>query len=111
MSNRLNITTKMIEDRNKYLFKVSELTGVAVDDVMSNSRKSDVSLARQYLAWVLHRWLGYSTTVVGRLIRRHHSDVIYSSAKINDGYPDSLVKEIKEKLIEFSKQQDDEQKT
>lgn len=95
----------MIEERNKYLFRISELTGIPVDDVMGSSRLTDIVTARSLLAWVLTDLCGYTTTQAGVLIRRHYSSVIYLRRKLTTAIrlPMDLVA-IMEDLKAYNKQ-------
>lgn len=105
----------MIKERNKYLVRISELTGIPVDDVMGGSRLMDIVTARSLLAWSLTDLCGYTTTQAGILIRRHYSSVIYLRRKLTTAIrlPMDIVA-IMENLKAYNKQlkqqQDEQQK-
>ena len=77
MRPKTNITTEMIALRNKVLVKVSELTGVPTDDIMSACRYEDVTMARRLTAWALCDLCLMSTTQTGVLLRRHYSSILF----------------------------------
>ena len=60
MRPRNYITDEMIEGRNKWLVRVSEVTGVAVDDIMGNQQTDSISQARHLTMWALVTLCGYS---------------------------------------------------
>ena len=76
------IMLAMIEERNKNLVRISELTGVSGDDILGCSRLMEIVTARSLLAWVLTDLCGYTTMQAGILIRRHYTSVIYLRNKI-----------------------------
>ncbi|MBR5640439.1 MAG: hypothetical protein IKW83_12080 [Muribaculaceae bacterium] len=69
------ITSQMLTDRNEYLLFISNITGIASDVIMSTSRVDTVCCARYLLSWALVELCGYSTTTVGKLMRRNHATV------------------------------------
>ena len=77
MRPKTNITTEMIALRNKVLVKVSELTGVPTDDIMSANRHEDTTMARRLTAWALCDLCLMSTTQTGVLLRRHYSSILF----------------------------------
>lgn len=95
----------MFAIRNKYLVRISELTGIPVDDIMGSSRLMDIVTARSLLAWSLTDLCGYTTTQAGVLIRRHYSSVIYLRKKLTTAIrlPMDVVA-IMEDLKAFNKQ-------
>lgn len=90
----------MIARRNEYLVLVSNLTGVPADDIMGNSRCERISTARQLVMWALYVLCGYSTTQVGRLMRRNHATICYAVRHMGYGYfgkeVENYVKQIKD---------------
>ena len=66
----------MIALRNKVLVKVSELTGVPSDDIMSANRHEDITMARRLTAWALCDLCLMSTTQAGTLLGRHYSTIL-----------------------------------
>lgn len=88
----------MIEERNKWLMAVSNITKVAVDDIMGNRRDERVSTARQLVMWALCDLCAYSTTQVGILMRRNHTTVTYGVNHVRWGYNGKKVDKLKEQL-------------
>ena len=72
----------MIKERNKFLVRISELTGISGDEILGARRFTEIVEARSLLAWALTDLCGYTTTQVGILIRRHYSSVIYLRRKL-----------------------------
>lgn len=98
MRPRNYITDEIIEGRNKWLVRVGEVTGVAVDDIMGNRRDERVSTARQLVMWALCDLCAYSTTQVGVLMRRNHTTVTYGVNHVRWGYNAKKVENIKKQL-------------
>lgn len=98
MRPRNYITDEMIEERNKWLMAVSNITKVAVDDIMGNRRDERVSTARQLVMWALCDLCAYSTTQVGVLMRRNHTTVTYGVNHVRWGYNGKKVDKLKEQL-------------
>ena len=98
MRPRNYISNEMIEGRNKWLVRVSEVTGVAVDDIMGHRRDENVSTARQLVMWALCELCGYSHTQVGVLMRRNHATVTYGVNHVRWGYNGKKVDKLKEQL-------------
>lgn len=92
----------MIEKRNNVLFKVNELTGAPIDEIMGRKRCERISTARQLTMWALVTLYGYSTTDVGILMRRNHATVTYAVSHINGGYLGKTIEGFRQKLIEYS---------
>lgn len=90
----METTSEMLDKRNKFMRVVSHITGVPVDDIMSESRVRNVATARMMVMWALHTLCGYTTTAIGVMLRRHYSSVIYAIHMINGGF--RLSKEEKE---------------
>ena len=82
MRPRNYITLPMIKERNKYLVRVSELTGISTDCIMGCRRFHEIVVARAILAWVLTDLCGYTTIQAGILLRKHYSSVIYLRKKL-----------------------------
>ena len=76
----------MIQERNKYLVRISELTGIPTDSIMGSRRFHDIVVARAILAWVLIDLRGYTTKQAGILLRRHYSSVIYLRSKLTTAH-------------------------
>lgn len=72
----------MIKERNKYLVRVSELTGISTGCIMGCRRFHEIVVARAILAWVLTDLCGYTTIQAGILLRKHYSSVIYLRKKL-----------------------------
>lgn len=84
-----DITTEMIERRNKVLVAVSNLTGVPVDDIMGAGQSDRVVIARYLTMWVLHDIYRFTMMNIGTLMHRHYSTVIYAVKTVNsDTYKD-----------------------
>lgn len=103
MRPRNYITDEMIEGRNKWLVRVSEVTGVAVDDIMGNQQTDSISQARHLTMWALVTLCGYSHTQTGVLMRRHHTSVTYAVTHITRGYNGKVLEKYKNKIIEYNK--------
>lgn len=76
------ITPEMVQIRDDVLRRVCDLTGIAPQDVMSNTRRRPVVIARQMVMWALWRHPSLSTTAIGTLMGRTHALVIYSFEQI-----------------------------
>ena len=79
----MKITEEMIEQRNRWLRVVSELTGVSTDDILGKSRLERIVSARMFVMWSLRTFCDYSFPIIGRLMRRHYSTAIYAVGKVN----------------------------
>ena len=79
------MTTAMIEMRNTLMVRVSELTGVAGDDIMSKNRTFAVTDARSLVAWALIDLCGVGVRAAGILLRRNYSDMVYLRKRITGG--------------------------
>jgi chromosomal replication initiation ATPase DnaA len=95
----MKITMEMIAERNWWLRQVSELTGVAGDDMMTASRIERISMARQLVMWALYEMNCYTTVQTGTLMMRNHATVTYAVGHINGGYCGKNVERIKNELI------------
>ena len=98
------ITLEMLENRNKYMVLVSNLTGVPVDDIMSNQQTDSISQARHLTMWALVTQCGYSHTQTGVLMRRHNTSVTYAVTHITRGYNGKVLEKYKNKIIEYHKE-------
>ena len=100
----MTITIEMLQQRNKALVMVSNLTGVPVDDIMSPARTDKVAMARHLVVWVLVTILDYSPTIVAVLLRLHRTSVIYGRQKIlrmGRKLPSKEVEEFKKQLENY----------
>ena len=88
MSPKTKITTEMLDDRNRYLMVISNLTDVPSDAILGKSRLTDIVSARHLLMWALTFLCGYSTTAVGIMLHRDHASVVYGRHRIEDGWRD-----------------------
>lgn len=96
MRPRQMITLDMIVKRNEMLVLVSNLTGVPVDDIMTNKRCERISTARQLVMWALYDLCCYTTTQVGILMRRNHATITYAVSHVGGRYFDDIRKQIKD---------------
>jgi chromosomal replication initiator protein len=55
---------------------VSKETFVSVEDILSESRKGDVIVARHILCGVLKRHYNYSFTFIGEMLDRDHTTIM-----------------------------------
>lgn len=60
--------------------KVSEMTGISVDDILSTNRLKEVAKARQ-LVMFMAREAGYSLSFIGRVLKRDHTSVMHGIRK------------------------------
>lgn len=74
----------MNEAESNILQAVAEEYGVSVDDIMSNSRRSDIAEARQVSMGLLAEASGYEPERIGRMFMRNRTTVIYAICKIRD---------------------------
>ena len=72
----------MSEQENDILHAVAEEYGVSVDDIMSNSRRSDIAEARQMSMCLFAETSGYEPERIGRVFRRNRTTVIYAIRKM-----------------------------
>lgn len=99
------ITTEMIEERNRWLVQVSELTGIPTDDILSKSHKGNIVQARALLIWVLVTLRGFSHTQTARVIGCDHTTITYHNKMMNN-YPQPMcVRRWKELLFSMSKKE------
>lgn len=74
----------MSEQENDILHAVAEEYGVSVEDIMSNSRRSDISEARQMSMCLFAETSGYEPERIGRVFGRNRATVIYAIRKMRD---------------------------
>ena len=74
----------MSEQENDILHAVAEEYGVSVEDIMSNSRRSDIAEARQMSMCLFAETSGYEPERIGRVFGRNRTTVIYAICKIRD---------------------------
>lgn len=74
----------MNEAESNILQAVAKEYGVSVDDIMSNSRRSDIAEARQVSMCLFAETSGYEPERIGRVFRRNRATVIYAICKIRD---------------------------
>ena len=101
MRPKLIVTTEHFRVRNEYCTLISNLTGIPVDDIMGNSHKPDIALARFVLMWALQQLCGYSSILCGRLMSRHHATCLYGKRQINFGRLDQKTKDLIDYLSEY----------
>ena len=65
------------------LVLISNITGIAGDDILGKSRLRKVVEARHLLMWALHSLCGYTSTMVGVLTRRDHATVTYANGIVS----------------------------
>lgn len=95
------LTTEIIEKRNKALVLVSELTGIGTEDIMGTSRKDPIVLARHLVMWVMCNQFGITTINTGLLMHRNSSSVVHGVSIINTDYRKNVkryVEQIKQRL-------------
>lgn len=61
---------------------VSEVTGVAVADIRSESRLLSISRARHLAMWAAYAYPHRGPAAIGRIVDKDHSSVLYAVAKI-----------------------------
>lgn len=93
------MTTERIEKANRCLLRVSNYTGVQVDDIVGSSRRRDINEARALLAWVLHSKLGYTTFEAGAIVRRKHATITHHVQLLNT----TLDKDLKRKMADVAR--------
>lgn len=74
----------MSEQENDILHAVAEEYGVSVEDIMSNSRRSDITEARQMSMCLFAETSGYEPERIGRVFGRNRTTVIYAIRKMRD---------------------------
>lgn len=74
----------MSEQENDILQAVAKEYGVSVDDIMSNSRRSDISEARQMSMCLFAETSGYEPERIGSIFGRNRTTVIYAIRKMRD---------------------------
>ena len=74
----------MNEAESNILQAVAKEYGVSVDDIMSNSRRSDIAEARQMSMCLFAEASGYEPERIGRMFRRDRTTVIYAIRKMRD---------------------------
>ena len=74
----------MNEAESNILHAVAEEYGVSVEDIMSNSRRSDIAEARQMSMCLFAEASGYEPERIGRMFRRNRTTVIYAIRKMRD---------------------------
>ena len=74
----------MNEAESNILQAVAKEYGVTVDDIMSNSRRSDIAEARQMSMCLFAEASGYEPERIGRMFRRNRTTVIYAIRKMRD---------------------------
>ena len=74
----------MNEAEGNILQAVAKGYGVTVDDIMSNSRRSDIAEARQMSMCLFAEASGYEPERIGRIFRRNRTTVIYAICKMRD---------------------------
>lgn len=72
----------MSEQENDILHAVAEEYGVSVEDIMSNSRRSDIAEARQMSMCLFAETSGYEPERIGRVFGRNRTTVIYAICKM-----------------------------
>lgn len=74
----------MSDQENDILHAVAKEYGVSVDDIMSNSRRSDIAEARQVSMSLLAKTSEYGPEHIGSIFGRNRTTVIYAICKIRD---------------------------
>lgn len=95
------LTTEIIEKRNKALVLVSELTGIGTEEIMGTCRKDPIVLARHLVMWTMCNQFGITTINTGLLMHRNSSSVVHGVSVINTDYRKSVkryVEQIKQRL-------------
>jgi chromosomal replication initiation ATPase DnaA len=98
-----DLTNDQFETCNEYLVLVSNLTGVPVDDIMSNQQTDSISQARHLTMWALVTLCGYSHTQTGALMRRHNTSVAYAVTHITRGYGGREIETMKNQIKTYHK--------
>lgn len=66
------------------VFKISQLTGVSVSDIMGRSRNQKVIMARFACYWALFERNKLNLSEVARYFRIHHSTIIHGKKQFED---------------------------
>jgi len=74
----------MNEAESNILQAVAKEYGVTVDDIMSNSRRSDIAEARQMSMCLFAEASGYEPERIGSIFGRNRTTVIYAICKMRD---------------------------
>ena len=74
----------MSDQENDILHAVAKEYGVTVDDIMLNSRRSDIAEARQMSMCLFAETSGYEPERIGRVFGRNRTTVIYAICKMRD---------------------------
>ena len=98
-----DLSNEQFETCNEYLVLVSNLTGVAVNDITSNRRHERIAEARQLTMWALVTLCGMTHQQVAILMRRHHSTVTYSVSHIAQGYGGREIEKMKTEIKNYHK--------
>lgn len=97
------LSNEQFETCNEYLVLVSNLTGVAVNDITGSRRHERIAEARQLTMWALVTLCGMTHQQVGILMRRHHRTVTYAVTHVTRGYNGKVLEKYKNKIIEYHK--------
>ncbi len=64
------------------LLNVAKYFGVSKEDILSHSRKKELTLARHITMYLLHSVKGVSLTKLGKIFDRDHTSILYAAEKI-----------------------------
>ena len=78
------ITLHHLESRNYWMVKVSILTGISTDAIMSRKRTSEISEARHLVSWALNTFEKIPVNLIAILLRRDFRSINYAIRKIEN---------------------------
>lgn len=89
------------------LKEVSDIMSVPVPDIMGQSRKQNVSLARHICMYYVYK-LGHTVGATGKLFNRHHSLISHAVKNINnwreyDPHVQDIIQQVEEALPELNR--------
>ena len=76
---RINNLEKLplLDSNETVIWKISQITGVKVADIMSKSKVAEISIARFACFYALRKINLLTLAQIGRVFNRHHSTIIY----------------------------------
>ena len=69
---------------NRYLIEAAKRYGYGLKSVYSNSRKREVVMIRYVAMYQLHKVIGLSSMLVGKMFGRDHSTVLHGCELVKD---------------------------
>lgn len=65
---------------------ISHESGISVENILSNSRKTETVISRHIYCGILRKNYKYSLTYIGDLINRDHTSVIHATEQYGNRY-------------------------